>query len=179
MEEREDGHHAGRRRNRQPHGHGDEKAERDDRSKDRRLDEGQGDAGQRKPEAERHHADEGRRHGEDGPPAALGGPEADGDHHENMVEPGQGMQRAMGSVAQRGAMRHGIDMGKGRRGGQHQRGKREAGESGGQVSCHGGVPWRRAQREEGPRPCDHAAILSAHPPLSIRQMTRIGGSPVR
>ena len=83
-------HDGGRRRDRQSNRGGDEKTKRDDRGEDHRLDEGQmhsrpAPARSRRPSSptkrQRHHPQR--------PAADRRGPEADGDHHEDMVAAGQ------------------------------------------------------------------------------------------
>ena len=131
VEEREDGDERCGRRRVELHRHRDQQPERDDGGKDRRLDERQADAADGKAEARGHGGDEGGGHGPKRPAAGLRGPEADGDHDEDMVE----AEERMGEAGHEGAVLLRVEMGEGRRGRGAERGECQRDASDHDVPC--------------------------------------------
>lgn len=119
VEEGEDADDGSGRRDGQADGGGDQQAETDDGSKNRGLNEGQADARDGERKAERHRADEGGRNGEKRAATDLRGPEADGDHGEDVVSTEQRMR----NTGHEGAMLLRVQVGEG--------GSRGGGEKGG------------------------------------------------
>ncbi len=112
MEQREGADDGGADTGREAHSGRDQQAEGDDGGENRGLDEGQCDAGECQHEAKRHAADKGERHADQRAATDLEGPDADGDHGEDMV----GTEERVGDTGRKRAVLGGIEMGKGGRG---------------------------------------------------------------
>ncbi len=101
MEDREDGACGRARRQRRRGPKDDGQPENDDGDRDAGLDAGQVRARHAPPSGRKHHGDEGERISQPRPAAGQPGPEADRDHGEQVVEPGQGMEEARAEAVNR------------------------------------------------------------------------------
>ena len=85
---------------REPSSDGDQKSEYDEGGRDALFDERNRHAAKTCRAADGHHSEETCRHKPSRPPAELRRPESDGDHRENMIKSGDGMEQSASQSAQ-------------------------------------------------------------------------------